>query len=304
VLEAGKKLGIQQIWDFCHFDLPDEINPLEDIFIERFVKYALYIHSLLRNYIKGTLYISLINEISFFSWIGADRGVWAPFLKGQRNGFLMKSQLVRAVIEATKKIKQYDNDTKFIAIDPFMRREPVGKFDAIVKRFCSYFNSHTRFEAWDMIFGYKHAHLGGNPTLVDYIGVNYYQHNQEWVKHNNNAKLVYDMMDWNSTDRQSLVDFLEPVYTRYNKPIIITETGSYGKYRKRWWTRLNEEVHELNNAGKEIIGVCAYPILDRPHSIGYLEEKSGLWDFDSQLHRIAYKPGIELLMRLNQTASS
>jgi hypothetical protein len=36
------------------------------------------------------------------------------------------------------------------------------------------------FEAWDMILGRAQPELGGDPSFVDIIGVNYYDRNQWW----------------------------------------------------------------------------------------------------------------------------
>ena len=36
MLAEGKKQGIQQIWDLCHFGYPDDLTPLHPMFARRF----------------------------------------------------------------------------------------------------------------------------------------------------------------------------------------------------------------------------------------------------------------------------
>ena len=36
MIEAGKRNGIQQLWDICHFGFPDDLTPLHPMFARRF----------------------------------------------------------------------------------------------------------------------------------------------------------------------------------------------------------------------------------------------------------------------------
>ena len=36
MIAAGKRLGIQQVWDLCHFGYPDDLTPLHPMFARRF----------------------------------------------------------------------------------------------------------------------------------------------------------------------------------------------------------------------------------------------------------------------------
>lgn len=288
--------NIQQIWDLNHFDYPDDLNPFTNDFIERFSKYAREAVKLIRRYQSGTIYLVPINEISFFSWISADRGGWAPFKKGAQNGFRFKSQLVKASIQAMDRIWEVDSNIRFIQVDPFMRRLalPPAKKPAI--KHVDEFNQIIRFQAWDMLSGKTYPELGGHPRYLDIIGVNYYLHNQEWViSHPNSRKITHQMMDWDSSDRVSFAKMLTEIYDRYHRPMVVTETGSFGDNRPSWWQRVLSEVNEGIDQGLPIYGVCAYPVLDRPESVNYLFPQSGLWDFksgDKSLKRIPHETSL------------
>lgn len=308
MLEAAQQEAIQQIWDLNHFDYPSDVDPLTDIFIERFAAYGQAVVKLLRQYFHDTLYIVPINEISFFAWIGADKGWWAPYLKGRANGFRLKCQLVKASIAVMKSIWDIDSNVRFIQVDPFMRRlakSPVGRS---AKKHVDEFNEVVRFEAWDMLCGKKHPELGGQPKYLDIIGVNYYIHNQEWVisPKGQGKRPIHQLMDWESEDRVSFAQMLNDIFKRYNRPLLITETGSYGEHRDRWWKRVLEQIDEAIGMGLPISGVCAYPILDRPESAGFLLPNSGIWDFaidDDSLTRLPKKRLIQLLKSFNGSHS-
>lgn len=297
ILQAGQREGIEQIWDLNHFDYPDGLDVTAPDFVSAFANYAEQAARLLRSYITGTLYVVPMNEISFFSWIGADKGWWAPYRHGRKQGFAFKQQLVKAAIAAMEAIWHVTDDVRFIHVDPFMRRLALPPTSRAAIKHVREFNEVIRFEAWDMLAGRSHPEVGGDPKYLDIIGVNYYIHNQEWVKSGQpNRRLGHQMMDWDSSDRVSLALMLEKLYHRYHRPLLISETGSFGEFRQRWWQRTFQEIDAALTAGLPLLGVCAYPVLDRPESAGFLLPQSGIWDFemtDLSCRRHPHQPSLQ-----------
>lgn len=305
IMKTGAEQGIQQIWDLNHFDYPHYLDPFSKEFVSRFATYAQKAVKVMRKYEKNTLYIVPICEISFFAWIGADQGHWAPYLKGSKNGLRFKKQLVKASIVAIDAIRAIDDNVRFILVDPFMRR--VAKEPASKKALdhTQDFNEVIRFEAWDMLCGKKYPELGGDPKYLDIIGVNYYLHNQEWVLSSRRypQRISHRMMSWESPGRVPFGSMLQDVYNRYKRPIVVSETGSFGRFRYRWWERVLREVKACIEDGLPIHGMCAYPTVDRPHWAGFLMPKSGLWDFqdkDESCRRIAHKKSLSLIKQYSE----
>ncbi len=299
ILECGRTQQIQQIWDLTHFDYPDFYNPFDPQFSVAYGDYAVACLKTIRSFQTGQIYIVPMNEISFFAWIGADKGWWAPYKHGRKNGRQLKLALAQAAMAAMDRIKALDDQVKFIQIDPFMRRQATEPSSKAARTHAADFNEVIRFEAWDILAGRVEPSLGGNESYLDIIGVNYYIHNQEWV-HSvpGSRKIQHEMMAWDSSDRQSLTDMLKVLYERYQKPILISETGSFGEYRTDWWQRLLPQVDEARAAGIPIVGVCIYPTLDRPEAAGFLLPNSGIWDFDEgdeSLKRIPHQPSIDVI---------
>lgn len=298
-LQLGQSEGIQQVWDLTHFDYPEFYDPFAPEFAEKFAQYSVVCLKKLREFISGTLYIAPINEISFFAWIGADMGWWAPYKKGRHNGFLLKQALVKAAIAAMDSLWAIDADIKFIQIDPFMRRLATEPAKRSAKKHVKEFNEVVRFEAWDLLAGKKMPELGGDMKYMNYIGVNYYIHNQEWVISLSGKRgFKHQLMDWDSSDRIPLSEMLRPIVERYQRPIIITETGSFGEHRERWWQRLLQEVDDAKAQGIPIEAVCIYPTVDRPEKAGFLLPNSGIWDFrgdDEACERIPHQASINTI---------
>lgn len=305
VLRIGQEQGIQQIWDLNHFDYPEYLDPFNQQFIQQFAEYARRVIHLVRQYQTGTLYIVPVNEISFFAWIGADMGWWAPYAKGREKGFTFKQQLVKAAIAAMDAIWQEDRDVRFIQVDPFMRRLATSPASKKAKEHVREFNEVVRYEAWDMLCGKKLPEIGGDPKYLDIIGVNYYIHNQEWVisGKGQGAQLKHQLMDWESSDRVSFAQMLNDIYQRYGRPLYISETGSYGPHREQWWLRVLAQIEEGLQQELPICGVCAYPTVDRPESAGFLLPESGLWDFacdDLSCQRIPHQASLDIIARFQE----
>lgn len=303
ILEEGKKQGIQQIWDLNHFDYPEYLDPFNEEFISRFAQYAVECIKIIKKYQTSPIYIVPMNEISFFAWIGADMGWWAPYQKGRKNGFKFKKQLVKATLLAIDAVRKLDETVRFIHVDPYMRRVARDSASKTALKHVREFNRVIRYQAWDMISGRSHPELGGDPKYLDIIGMNYYVHNQEWVISESDGKIRHQLIDWESSDRVSFAQMIKRVYLRYGRPILISESGSFGEQRERWWSRLFTELDEAVAMQLPVCGVCAYPILDRPETAGFLLPNSGLWDFecdDIECRRIPHVQALQVLQKFNE----
>ena len=277
MMKIGKVTHTEQIWDLNHFDYPEYIDFFSDEFPQAFASYAQQAIKTLRTYSEKTLYIVPQNEISFFSFIGGDHGVWAPHQKNR--GVEMKKQLVKATLLAMKAIWDVDTDVRFIHVDPIFYRTPKDLSSPEQRAVADAF-IEAKFQAWDMISGAVFPELGGDPEYLDILGANYYYYNQEWiVDAHNPADIRYETIPLNSQKRISIRAFLQEIHDRYRRPIVITETGGWGDLRKKWWGRILPECLVALDKGSPLYGICSYPIIDRPDwTDGHLTN-SGFYDF-------------------------
>src|SRR5919199_686649 len=98
MLKEGRKQGIQQVWDLCHFGYPDDLTPLHPMFARRFAAFAQAFVQFYRDrYPDEELIVTPINEVSFMSWLGGDARGTSPYCVGQ--GWEVKYGLMRGYIE-------------------------------------------------------------------------------------------------------------------------------------------------------------------------------------------------------------
>ncbi len=260
MLDAAIATGTQVIWDLCHWGVPGGLDIFSDEFITRFTAFASAAAQVIFDRTGGfngpVPYFCPINEISFWSWVGGDVKAFAPHREGM--GPDLKRQLVRASVAATRAVRAVDPRARFVQAEPIInivpQRKDIKKHPHIVDDV----RRHTaaQYEAWDMIRGDRDEDLGGAPEMLDLIGVNYYWNNQ-W-EHGG------DRTPPGHAEHRPLHQMLEDLYRRYNRPILITETGAEAGAAVGWLGYIAAEVRQAQRAGVEILGICIYPVMDYP----------------------------------------
>jgi beta-glucosidase/6-phospho-beta-glucosidase/beta-galactosidase len=311
ILRIGQQSGMTQIWDLTHYSMPVRYeDPTylirhSDEFVERFADYAVAAARLLRRYNDGTMYLVPIGEISFWAYMAARRE-WAPFGISELD---FKVILVRASIVAMDAIQVSDQDVRFIQADPIVWAKPMAPVTARRSQLAEEFAKY-KFETWDMLSGRLYPELGGSRRHLEILGANYYPHNQMHVVGacedlaaarfypHNQKSFTFEVMPLDDPDRASVAVILEEAHRRYGCPILVTETGAWGDWRVRWWRTFLEEIGEAR-ARVPVLGVCAYPFVDRRDFHLRHLTNSGLVDFvDGDLHRREpYQPVVDVIGR-------
>jgi beta-glucosidase/6-phospho-beta-glucosidase/beta-galactosidase len=267
-VQAMQETGISIIWDFFHYGYPEDLNIFSDEFPKRFASFSTAATEYLKPFTDGPLIICPVNEISFFSWTGGEKGNFYPFAKKQGNE--LKRQLVRATIACNDAIRSVAPDARFVQTDPAInvigsRYNPNSQAGAK-----AYYES--QFHAFDMICGRLEPELGGAEEYLDIIGLNYYFHNQ-W-RYPNRRKIPRGHPDY-----RPLRDILGEYYERYRRPLLIAETGIEDEERPGWLKYVGDEVLATIHRGVPVQGICLYPIVNHP---GWVDDRhchNGLWDY-------------------------
>ena len=282
MLRAARETGMQVIWDLWHYGWPEHLNIFHPEFILAFENFARAFAELLADEGEAIPYVSLINEISFFSWAGGGGGIFNPFVQG-RSGEL-KRQLVRASIAGTKAMREVNPATRFFQIDPMINVIPRKNRPQDIRPAELY--RQSQFEAWDMLSGKTEPELGGQPEFLDIIGVNYYIHNQ-WQYPGGHGSMVVP-----SDPRYRHVrEMLAELYQRYQRPLLIAETGIEDETRPAWLRYICNETAAAIHAGVPVEGICLYPILNHP---GWNDQRhcyNGMFDYADPIgNREIYLP--------------
>lgn len=279
-LAAIRNTGIQVIWDYFHYGFPDDLDISSPHFIERFSAFSHALTRYLADELGDDLIVCPVNEISFFSWIAGQAGVFHPCWKGK--GGTLKRQLVRAAIASVEAIRSAEPRARWMFTDPAIHVVPKDETPAAKRAAESY--RRAQFEAFDMLTGKKEPDLGGRPEYLDLIGLNYYFHNQ-W-KHPSRRKipLGHDLY-------RPLNEILAEYYERYRRPIILAETGIEDDERPSWFRYVCEQTRITIAEGVPLLGVCLYPIVNHPGWADNRHCHNGLWDYaDDEGRREAYRP--------------
>ncbi len=273
MFRAAQKSGLQVVWDLWHYGWPDDLDLFSPEFAPRFGAFAGAVAQKLLELGDETPMFSPVNEISFFSWAAGDGRVMYPYAEGR--GMEIKRQLVRASVAAIKAIKRVNPAARFLQVDPMInvisrRDDPEDAPAAELQRL-------SQFEVWDMMCGRLEPELGGKPAFLDVIGVNYYIHNQ-W-KHPGGD----DAMIVPSDPRYRHVrDMLREISDRYDRPILIAETGIEDETRPAWLRYISNEAAAAIAQGVPLEGICLYPVLNHP---GWEDDRhcyNGLFDYANE----------------------
>lgn len=249
---AARRAGSQVIWDLLHYGCPDHIDIWSPDFAPCFAAFAEATARALRETTDDVPFWCPVNEISFFSWAGGDARYLNPFAAGR--GFELKVQLARASIAAMQALRAVDPRARFVQCEPLIavhhdpatgrpRTEAEGWHQA-------------QFQAFELLCGNMWPQIGGDPSLLDIVGVNYYTNNQ-WLH-------AGPAIDVDHSSYRPLSDLIFETYARYQRPIFVSETGVEDHRRAPWLRYVADEVFRARQRGVPVEGICLYPILNHP----------------------------------------
>ncbi len=250
-LEAAESVGLQVVWDLFHYGSPDHVDQAAEDFPERFTQFALAAVEVLRSVSSRPPVVCPLNEINFMSWaIEVD---YFPRVGPDEVGWF-KRRLIRAATGAARAIRDRWPDASIVWAEPLVHIAPRSHRRAEVR--AAEAARLGQFEAYDWIVGRAEPEFGGDPSLADLIGLNFYPHNQ-WY-------LDGPTIPMGHHEYRPLADMLVEVAERYGKPIFLSETGAEGSAKPSWLHYVCNEVREAIDRGADIRGICWYPITAYP----------------------------------------
>ncbi|CAM3626897.1 Glycoside hydrolase family 42 N-terminal domain-containing protein [Bordetella sputigena] len=249
-IDAAVRGGTQVIWDLCHYGWPDHLDIWSPGFPQRFARYAARAAALIRERCPGTPFYCPVNEMSYWSWAGGEMNHFGPC--GTGRGDELKRQLAACTVAAIEAIRQVDNRARFVLADPMIRVAPAVAED----RAAAHHATLAQYQGWDMVRGSMAPELGGAVDYLDIVGVNFYPHNQWYL----NGPTI----PRGAAGYLPMREMLARVHARYERPILIAETGAEGVLRAPWLRYVCDEAAAAMAQGVPILGICLYPVTDYP----------------------------------------
>jgi beta-glucosidase/6-phospho-beta-glucosidase/beta-galactosidase len=251
MVEAAEEAGVQIIWDLFHYGSPDCIDQAASDFPDRFADFVVAALEVQRSISERPPLICPLNEINFLSW-AVDDGYFPQVGPKQRGWF--KDQLVKTAITAAKAIKRQWPRSTIVWAEPLIHIAPHDRGRQTVRG--AEQNLQGMYEAYDWIIGRARPELGGDPSLVDVVGWNFYPHNQWYWKG--------PTIPMGHHEYRPLGDMLVEMAERYSKPLFLSETGAEGTGKPSWLHYVCNEVRDAMSRGADIRGICWYPITAYP----------------------------------------
>lgn len=290
---AAQRRGIQVIWDLCHFGYPDDLMPTHPRFVDRFVALCRAFAGFHRSLVTDTLFVVPINEISFLSWHSGDMRGTVPF--ATHAGWDIKWHLCRAAIAGIQALLETDPGCRILTVEPLIRVHPTEHSSpAHIANL-----NNDQFQAMDIIAGRMCPDLGGQERYLDILGFNYY-YNGQWTD-------GVVPLPWPDTEarRVPLHQMLLHAHQRYHRPFFLSETGHFGDGRAAWLLEITEEIRLLRQHTDDCLGVCIYPVVDRPDWDNLTSYSNcGLYDLDERGNRIPHLPSLRAVEAMQQKLST
>ena len=203
------------------------------------------------------------------------RGLWPPYLKGDKGYIRIMLQLARGIVRTVQALKEIDPSFVMVHVEAAgltrTAREDLASL-AREEQFRGYL-------CFDLISGrLTHDHLlfswlvrngaspdaldeiGRNPVSLDIIGLNFYP---QW-----STKLLYidkrGRLAFSETEPEGdgFKELITHYYERYQVPIMITETSAVGsdEVRQRWLESSVSMIRDLRTGGVPVIGYTWFPL--------------------------------------------
>lgn len=280
MVAAARELGVQVIWDLCHYGWPDHLDVWSPAFPERLGELARAFALWLRSEGSPVELFTPVNEISFLSWSSGEVGAFFPYARDR--GDELKGQLVRAAIRAIEGVWEVTPSARVVHAEPVINVVAPPRLTherAEAERY-----RLVQFAALEMLAGRLRPELGGQERYVDVVGLNYYHDNQWYLGSGRKIRPGH-------RDYRPLRDMILEWWQRFRRPLLIAETGIENAARPRWLRFVCREADAARALGAPIEGICLYPIVNHPGWTNDRHCHNGLWDYaDAKGRRRTYEP--------------
>jgi len=269
-----EELKVLPIIDLMHYGCPFWLK--KEFSNKNYPKYvAEYSARFAERYRHLVKWYTPLNEPIINSLMCGMRGLWPPYLRGDRGYIKIMMQLARGIVETVEAIKQIDPDSIMVHV------EAAGLTRTVTDDLASLANEeeHRGYLCFDLITGrLKHDHLlfswlvrnGTDPGALvmlheskielDVIGLNFYpQWSTKQLYIDKRGKMLFRETE---PEGNGFGELIMKYHERYGVPIMITETSAVGsdEVRQKWLETSVATIKGLRESGVPVIGYTWFPL--------------------------------------------
>lgn len=268
-----EELKILPIIDLMHYGCPFWLN--REFANKDYPKYvARYAAEFSKRYKDLIKWFTPLNEPIINALMCGMRGLWSPYLKGERGYIKVMLQLAKGIIRTVNAIKEIQPDSVMVHVEATGLTRTIREDLASLARE----EQHRGYLCYDLISGrLTHDHLifpwlvrnGASPDdldeirrnkiSLDVLGMNFYP---QW-----STKQLYidkrGRVAFSETEHDGIgfAELITDYYQRYQVPIMITETSAVGsdEARSKWLESSVGMIKNLRLTGVPVIGYTWFP---------------------------------------------
>ena len=243
IIRAAREHDVEIIWDICHWGVPDDVEVMSAGFPRRLAAFTRAALRFLRSEGSQVAGWVPVNEMSFWTWAGGDKGHFEPWL--EERGWDLKRQLFRAHLSIVEELRRSGAREPVVVAEPLINVVPGDADPETVQ--LAHGHNEGSFEVSDWL-------LAEDRGAIDVIGLNHYPHNQ-WI---------WEGPQIGPDDHRfrPLSSMLRDTARRFGKPVMLAETGAEEPKGDAWLAYVAREVGLALDAGVQVEGVCVYPVMD------------------------------------------
>jgi beta-glucosidase len=216
-----------------------------------------------------------LNEPVITALMCGMRGLWPPYLKGDKGYLRIMLQVARGIITTVNAIKQIDPKSVMVHVEATGLTRTVREDLASL----AHEETHRGYVCYDLVTGrLKHDHLlfswlvrnGASPDELlelnqqkidlDVIGMNFYpQWSTKQIYLDKRGRIAFRETD---PEGNGFAELIKHYYDRYQTPIMITETSAVGAddIRLKWLRSSVSFIKDLRAEGVPVIGYTWFPL--------------------------------------------
>lgn len=269
-----EELGIVPIMDLMHYGCPLWLpRAFADPAYPTLV--AAYARAFAKRYARLVRWYTPLNEPHMTALMCGRRGLWPPYLRGDRGYIRVMVQLTRGVIHTVEAIKEVVPDAVVVHVEATaLHRSARDDLESLAieereRRFLYYDLLHGRVTPdhpifpWLMRNGARPDELEEivrRPVPFDIMGLNFYP---QWSTHQlyvtRRGRVALRSCEQDGAGFTELIDLH---YRRYGMPLMVTETSAYGQddVRSAWLGASVAAIKELRGRNVPLIGYTWFPL--------------------------------------------